>query len=298
MAPLNLSIDLLRTFVTVIELGGFSRAGEALGRTQPAISLQMRRLESQLGTKLITTSGRTIAVTEEGKALAMHARRMLLLNDEVVARFSRQRLSGRLSVGLPTDYAVAFLQGVLTEYGLAHPEVRLEIHCDLSQRLLEDLRRDRLDIVIAMTGQGVTQYLAREWVERPIWAAARSWRPAESEPVPIVAHPPGCEYRNRMTEALNAAQRQWRIVYCSPGISGVQKAVAAGLGVSALTRRTLTEEMRILGDKDGFPQLADIRVGLFYKHPRQTDAGLLLVNDLITNLDAAGEAEFRRLRRR
>jgi DNA-binding transcriptional LysR family regulator len=297
MAPLNLSIDLLRTFVTVIELGGFSRAGEALGRTQPAISLQMRRLEAQLGTKLITTSGRTIAVTEEGKALAMHARRMLLLNDEVVARFSRQRVDGRLRVGLPTDYAVAFLQGVLTEYGRAHPEVRLEIHCDLSHRLLEDLRRDKLDIVIAMTGQGVAQYLAREWIERPIWAAARGWVPVESEPVPIVAHPPGCEYRNRMTEALNAIQRQWRIVYCSPGISGLQKAVAAGLGVSALTRRTLTEEMRVLGEKDGFPRLADIRVGLFYKHPRQSDAGLLLVNDLITHLDASGEAEFRRLRR-
>ena len=149
MAPLNLSIDLLRTFITVIELGGFSRAGEALGRTQPAISLQMRRLEAQLGTKLITTSGRAIAVTEDGKALAMHARRMLLLNDEVVARFSRQRLNGLLRVGLPTDYAVAFLQGVLTEYGRVHPEVRLEIHCDLSHRLLEDLRRDKLDIVIA-----------------------------------------------------------------------------------------------------------------------------------------------------
>ena len=100
-----------------------------------------------------------------------------------------------------------------------------------------------------------------------------------------------------MTEALNAAQRQWRIVYCSPGISGVQKAVAAGLGVSALTRRTLTDDMRMLGEKDGFPRLADIRVGLFYKHPRQSDAGLLLVNDLITHLDASAEAEFRRLRR-
>jgi DNA-binding transcriptional LysR family regulator len=281
----------------VADLESFTRAGEMLGRSQPAISLQMRRLEEQLGTKLIHVVGRRLEITEDGRALALYARQILELNDQAVDRFTRKPRNGVLRVGLPTDYAVAFLQRAMTDFAHSHPEVRLEIVCDLSQRLLDDLRRDELDIVIAMTSEGLRQYLAREWVERPCWAAAKSWRANPAEPVPLVAHPEGCEYRHRMVQALGAAQREWRIVYSSPGITGLQNAVAAGLGVSALTQRTLTDEMRVLTEEEGFPPLADIRVGLYYKHPRQSDHGLMLVNHVIARLDASDDADFARVRR-
>jgi DNA-binding transcriptional LysR family regulator len=147
------------------------------------------------------------------------------------------------------------------------------------------------------TCEGLRQYLAREWVEWPCWAAAKSWTADPADPVPLVAHPEGCEYRHRMVQALGAAQREWRIVYSSPGITGLQNAVAAGLNVSALTQRTLTDEMRVLSEDEGFPPLTDIRVGLYYKHPRQNDDGLMLVNHVIARLDASDEADFARVRR-
>lgn len=295
MARVNLPTDVLRTFLTVAEFESFTRAGELLGRSQPAISLQMHRLEKQLGTKLIRAVGRRLEVTDDGKALAVYARQMLNLNDQAVERFRRTPASDVLRVGLPTDYAVGFLQRVITDYSLRHPEVRFEIVCDLSRRLLAELSSDRLDVVIAMTGNGLRQYLAREWVERPCWAAAHSWRADKQDPVPLVAHPEGCEYRNRMIQALGAAQREWRIVYCSPGITGLQNAVAAGLGVSALTGRTVNDEMRILVAEDGFPPLSDIRVGLYYKHPRQKDPGLSLTEHLIVQMDSLGGADFARI---
>lgn len=297
MARVNLPTDVLRTFLMVVDFENFTRAGEILGRSQPAISLQMRRLEEQLGVKLINVVGRRLEVTEEGRALAVYARQILKLNDQAVDRFGRKPPDNVLRVGLPTDYAVAFFQRIITEYAHKHPETRLEITCGLSHHLLDDLRKDRLDIVIAMTIEGLRQYLAREWTERPCWAAAKSWKAKPSEPVPLVAHPEGCEYRTRMIEALGAAQREWRIVYCSPGITGLQNAVAAGLGVSALTQRTLTNQMRVLTAQDGFPPLADIRVGLYYKHARQGDHGLMLVNHVIGQLDASDEADFARVRR-
>lgn len=297
MRRTNLPIDILRTFLTVVDVESFTRAGELLGRSQPAISLQMRRLEEQLATKLVHVVGRRLEVTEDGRALAVYARQILQLNDQAVDRFTRKRRDGILRVGLPTDYAVAFLQRIMTDYARQHPEVRFEIVCDLSHRLLDDLRRDQIDIVIAMTSEGLRQYLAREWVERPCWAAARSWKADPAQPVPLVAHPEGCEYRNRMIQALGTIQREWRIVYCSPGITGLQNAVAAGLGVSALTQRTLTDQMRVLTEKEGFPALADIRVGLYYKHPRQSSHGLVLVNHIIARLDAADEGDFARIRR-
>jgi DNA-binding transcriptional LysR family regulator len=297
VSRINLPIDVLRTFLMVVDVESFTRAGELLGRSQPAISLQMRRLEEQLGIKLVNVVGRRLEVTEDGRALALYARQILQLNDQAVDRFRTKRPDGVLRVGLPTDYAVAFLQRVMTEYAHGQSEMRLEIVCDLSQRLLDDLRKDQLDIVIAMTSEGLRQYLAREWVERPCWAAARSWKAKPSAPVPLVAHPEGCEYRNRMIQALGTVRREWRIVYCSPGISGLQNAVAAGLGVSALTQRTLTDQMRVLTEKEGFPALADIRVGLYYKHPRQSGQGLMLVNHVMARLDASDEGDFARVRR-
>ena len=74
MRPVNLPSDLLRAFITVIDLGGFTKAGEVLGRTQPAISLQMRRLEDLVGAKLVEASGRRLRVTEAGEVLALYAR--------------------------------------------------------------------------------------------------------------------------------------------------------------------------------------------------------------------------------
>jgi len=292
----NLPTDLLRAFVTVVDLGSYTRAGEVLGRTQPAVSLQIRRLEELVDAKLIDTVGKRPSLTNQGEMLSVYARQILSLNDEAVAQFSKRADLSRLRVGLPTDYAVTFLQNLLTRFCEQHPDVELDITCDLSHALLDSLREDELDIVVAMTSESVSQYLARAWVERPIWVVAKNSGVFKMTPVRLVAHPEGCEYRNRMIEALNAEQRPWRVVYCSPGISGVQTAVSSGMGVSALTKRTLKQDMRILTESDGFPTLSTIRVGLYYKHPRQTSSGLLLINYLIAQLDQANEPDFRRLK--
>jgi DNA-binding transcriptional LysR family regulator len=89
-----------------------------------------------------------------------------------------------------------------------------------------------------------------------------------------------------MIQSLEVAGRRWRFVYTGPGISGLQNAVLNGLGVSALTRPTLLKGMRILGKADGFPPLDPVQVGLFYKHQRQSPAGIKLISDLVASLDS------------
>lgn len=294
MRIVNLPTELLRTFVAIIDLGGFTRAGDLVGRTQPAVSAQMRRLEELVGHRLLNPDSRRIELTEAGELLAAYARQILALNDEVARRLSRRDRRNALRVGLPTDYAVAFLQEALTEFAAIHPEVQLEIRCELSNRILAQLQEDELDIAIAMTAERAAPYLARAWVERPIWVAAADLEVHRQDPVPLVCHPEGCEYRGRMIQALSLAGRKWRIAFCSPGITGLQNAVRAGLGVSALTQRTLLPGMRVLGPEDGFPPLEDIRVGLYYKHPRLGDAGLQLADHLRIRLDSAPGGEFRR----
>ncbi len=292
MLPANLPTDLLRTFITVADLGGYTRAGEALNRTQPAISLQMKRLEEQLGEKLLVHDGRTVKLTSNGKVLAGFARQILRLNDEAVTRFRRTSVGGPLRIGLPTDYAVSFLQDAVTAFAHDNEAVDVEIHCDVSRKLLDDLHADRLDVAVALIDEANDHYLVRAWQEQPIWACGVNAQVHKANPLPLVTHPEGCEYRNRIVEALNRAGRQWRIAYSSPGITGMQNAVIAGLGVSALTRKTLLDGARILGEADGFPPLEKIRIGLFYKHPRQSSAGLKLVEHLVASLDEAADGDF------
>ena len=292
MTAANLPTDLLRTFITVTDLGGYTRAGEALNRTQPAISLQMKRLEELLGEKLLVHDGRGVALTSGGKVLAGFARQILRLNDEAVARFRRTDIDGPLRIGLPTDYAVSFLQSAVTDFVDGNGAVDLEIHCDVSRNLLDDLHSDRLDVAVALIDEANAHYLVRAWEEQPIWVGSTDKKAHKSRALPLVTHPEGCEYRNRIVETLNRCGREWRIAYSSPGITGLQNAVLAGLGVSALTRKTLLDGMRVLTESDGLPQLEKIRIGLFYKHPRQSSAGLSLVEHLIASLDEAADGDF------
>ena len=288
----NLPTDMLRTFVAVAELKSFTRAGEVMGRTQPAVSLQIRRLEEILECRLLDTSGRVVALTPEGVLLIRFARQMLALNDGAVAELSRQPRTGRLRVGLPIDYAVAFFQAALNNFMSAHPEVELEVFCDLSPSLLHKFEEGSLDIAIAMYARQAQANLAFAWAERPIWAAASEGDIHRSEPLPLVAHHVGCEYRERMTRALDRINRPWRILYSSPGISGVQNAVLAGWGVTALTRRTLLAGLRSLDEADGMPALDDVHVGLHYKHSALSTPGLMLATTLMKSLQDSGQTDL------
>lgn len=284
----NLPTDLLRTFIAVVELGGHSKAGASLGRSQPAISLQIRRLEELVRAPLLAQEGRAIHPTPAGEALLSYAREMVRINDEAVGYFHRADMAGVLRIGLPTDYAVAFLQDTLTAFIRSHPEVDPEIHCDLSRELHRKLRAEDLDIIVATMPAARMPYLSRAWLEQPIWAAAEGYRPVPDRPVPLGAHLEGCDYRSRMIAALDSVERRWRIVYTGPGISGLQSAVLDGLCVTALTQATMLPGMRNLTEDEGFARLEPLRVGLFYKHPRLSAAGLQLVSDLVASLEGVG----------
>ncbi len=291
---INLPTDLLRSFITVSDLGGYTRAGKVLNRSQPAISLQMRRLEELVDAQLITHDGRQLKLTEAGEILSAYARQMLHLNDDAVGHFRPTDISGTIRIGLPTDYAVAYLQEAVARFALKHGGAKLEILCDLSANLLDGLNGNQIDIVVALVSEDKKQYLVHAWEERPVWVVGRSSKVDQVSPLPLVGHFENCEYRKRMTAALKNHDMQWRHVYTSPDISGVQDAVEIGLGLTALTRATLTGKMRVLDGSDGFPELEKIRIGIFYKLPRLARAGRELANQLVDNLDRATDKHFTR----
>ena len=131
-APTNLDIDLLRTFVTGHDLGSYAKAADRLGRSQSAISLQLRKLEETTGQTLLRKSGRGLALTQEGEIMLGFARRLLVLNDEAVAALRNPSLEGHVRVGLLPDFAETWLPDVLGNFARAHPNVQVEARVERS----------------------------------------------------------------------------------------------------------------------------------------------------------------------
>ena len=282
----NLSTELLRAFITVIEVASFTRAAEILGRTQPAISLQIKRLEETVGYDLIERKGKEISLTERGEALAIHARQILRLNDLALVQFEKPSKSSKLRVGLPVDYAVNTLQSCLTDVVRNYSDVQFEIRCDLSKHVLSALRSNEIDIAVALFDGDDQQFLFRNWKEQPTWVGAVDFDIPNGSNIPLVVHPYGCVYRDRMATALKLAGKSWRIAYSSPGIGGVQRAVHDGLGLSCLTVPTVQSGMRKFSEEDGLPVLPLLHIGLFARQAQLGAGGYAAIDAIVKTLEA------------
>lgn len=286
MASVNLPTDLLRTFVTVIEVKSHTRAAHLLNRSQPAVSLQIKRLEDLVGYKLIRQKGRTMQVSEKGEALAMHARQILRLNDLAMGLFDRHQNQTELRIGLPLDYGVQMLQQKVTQLMQANDDLELTIRCDLSKTLHDALLGDELDIIVALYQDGDPQFLVQQWREQPVWVGAEYLTPSDFQDLPLVAHPSGCIYRQRMTDALKSVERGWKVVFSSPNIDAVQDAVRDGLGFSGLTIPTTQEGMRQFSPDEGLPALEPLRIGLFYRQTRLGSWGNMVAEQLTETIES------------
>ena len=286
----NIPTDLLRAFVTVIDLGSYTRAADALGRTQPAVSLQIRRLEELLRTKLLRTDGRQVRVTEAGVSLGPYARQMLRLNDDIVAHFVNELLSGWIRVGVPTDFSNTFLLNAITRFAASHPDVRVEVESLLSSKLRSELAADRIDLAVAIAPSLEEPYLVNSATVTPIWAVAEGFDWPARTTLPLVRHPDPCEYADRMRQAMRETKKSWKTMLVASDVAGIQAAILAGIGASALTPATLTPGMRIGREDEGFPPLQPLRIGLFYKHAKLTKAGHGLAQWLMQQITLAGQA--------
>ena len=257
-----LDLDLLRSFVSVVDAGGFTRAGERVHRTQSTVSQQIRRLEDTLGRPLLHRNGKQVTPTEEGERLLSYARRILALAEEARDVVARPTGDGVVRLGIPEDFAANRLAKVLSKFARSRPGLRLDVRCDLSVKLRSDLERGDLDIALMKRDAGEAGAIA-VWPEKLNWVTSRSHPvvPACAS-LPLVVFPQGCLYRNRAVHALETAGRAWHIAYTSPNFAGIQAAVSAGLGVSILPEAAMVADHRTLGSRDGFPRITNTELAL------------------------------------
>ncbi len=137
----NLDMDAMRTLVAILQLGSLGRAAEKIGRSQSAVSQQMRKLEGQLGQPLFRKQGRVVVLTETGELVHSYARRILDLNDEAVSAAAGTSVEGVVRFGLPGDFAETWLPAALGQFKKAHPAVRVDVEVERNGVLLERLDR-------------------------------------------------------------------------------------------------------------------------------------------------------------
>lgn len=260
---IDLEIPLLRTLVAIVETGGLTSAGRKVGRTQPAISNQIARLEARVGRKLFVSGRRRLALTRSGEMLLDYARKLLALNDEALARLAAPGIAGRVTLGAPDLYASYILPEALSAFARSHPNVEIQLRCTRSVHLIQALEAGELDLAL-VTGQSEFgsggQMIRREPLE---WVAGRTGEVEAAGPLPLAMLPQGSIYRRIALEALDAAGRSWSMRSVCDSIAGLRAAVLGGLAVSVFPHCALADDVRRLGAPDGLPPLPSVDLVMF-----------------------------------
>ncbi|MGX9142628.1 LysR substrate-binding domain-containing protein [Mesorhizobium sp. 128a] len=281
---MELDLDLLRSFVAVVETGGFTRAAERIHLTQSTISQQIKRLEASVGHGLLVRERAPggVQLTEEGEVLLGYARRLLSISAEAEAALRHPAAPKTVRLGVPEDFAGRRLIDLLSGFATASPHLRLDTVSGWSFELRRLLDNGEIDLALIKREPGDAHCLGR-WPETLAWVAGPSGT-LDADPLPLAMFPQGCIYRQRATRAIEATGRMWRIAYTSQGLIGVQAAVASGLGISLLPVDAVLPEHRLLRAADGFAEQPPSELALIAPSQRLDAPARELAAFLVANI--------------
>lgn len=251
---LNLESDLLRTLVAISEAKNFTKASIMVGRTQSAVSVQMKKLEDIVNERLFERGPRGVTLTIPGEQLVKDAKRIISLLDQAVSSLHSDPLDGFVRIGIPEEYGGIILPCVLSTFAKMHPKVEVTVHSASSTELRRAFDTGKLDLVVihedsAMIGGEI---LANDPV---VWVTSDTHIQHECDPMPIAICERGCWWRDWAVETLNHRQKNYRIAYESNSILGLQSAVSSGIAVAILSQSQVPADCRELTTAEGYPPL-------------------------------------------
>ena len=249
-----LDLDVLAMMVAVADTGNISRAAEVVHRSQSAVSMQIKTLETALGKPLFVRKPRSVTPTQDGEVLLMYARRMLALRDEAWAAVVRPDVTGRVVIGVPDDYASSLLPPILKKFSASYPKVEIQVVGLPSVALAPLVKDGTVDLACATRVKGLTGEFVR--FEPMVWAASADaperWR---ERPLPIAVFLPGSVARENAIRSLERAKIPYRTSYESPSLMGLLSMVEAGLAIAPLAQCAVPERFSLLGQAQGLPEI-------------------------------------------
>ena len=249
---MQLQLEYLKTFVAVADTGGFTKAGHQVNKTQSAVSMQIKRLESEIEKPLFDRVGKTIRLTPAGTTLLPHARRILAGHDEAVRDLTQPPLRGTLCFGSPEHYTSWILPRLLTRFAESYPDVQVEMICENSPKIKEGVDQGEMDIGLCTQIHQGGQTIAHDPV---VWMASPDYLVDVSQPLPLAVFERGCIFRIWAQEALVRAGIPHRIVYVSRSEAGIQDAVRAGLAIAPVVQSNVPGDLQVVGSEVGLPVL-------------------------------------------
>jgi len=264
MAQPNISTELLRTFLAVVERDGFIKAAEVLHKTQSAVSQQIKKLEYELGVQLFRPSGRKRLLTHEGEMLVSYARKMLALQDDAIATLSSSGEVGEIKVGISQGIAETLLPELLAGFTRKNPNVRLYVETGYSDELEQGFERGDYDLIItlSLTKADKGEILGGEPLA---WIAPEGFAWTAGRPMPMASYSKNCLFRKVSIAALDQQGIPWQLVYTSSSYQGLMAAVKAGLGVTVRPMSAMLPGVELVGERLQLPELPMIYTFLRYR---------------------------------
>ena len=258
----NLDITLLRSFLAVARAGSIRAAAERVGRTQSAVSLQMKRLEEIAGERLFHRTGSGVSLTVSGERLMAGAERILSAHDETLASIRAQGLQGAISFGCPEDYLTAFFPDLLRRYGRDNPEVEVEIVCAPTVALRPMLQRRHIDLaLVSVPASSPPEEIFRR--ESFAWIASSPEPELLTAPfLPVALSGPDTLDHKTAKSALEAAGLPYRITHASDGFAGLLAIARSGLAISVVARSAVPPDLFVV--EKGLPGLPEIGMSIAY----------------------------------
>jgi DNA-binding transcriptional LysR family regulator len=282
----NLDTGTLRTLVVANELGGYGAAGARLGRTPSAISLQMKRLQRDVGAPLFRKDGRGVALTEAGEIVLRYAKRMLALNDELLDTVRGASLRGSVRLGFAQDFADEILPAVLARFSALYPLVTVELRIDGNAALADAIEKNQLDLALAIGHEEKKTAEVGGSLDLA-WIAGADFVVREEQALPLVVLGPQCAFRKTAIRALDDAGVSWRVAAVSPSVAGVWAATRAGLGVTVRSALGLPVSLSHGKSLFGLPALGEFPVTLHARRSSASSGGVRRLREIVR--EAAGE---------
>lgn len=280
----TLDLRALQSFVTVVSTKSFTAAARQLNYSQSAVSMQLRRLETELGVTLLARDARTIEPTRPGREVLGYAREMLRLGGELRERLAEREVAGTVRLGLPVDYA-PYIPATLTLFAERYPLVEMEVRSDLSVNLIEQTRAGDIDMAI-VTREPEAAGGVRLRREPLVWVSAPSTTVHLQDPLPLALSLEGvCAFRTAATARLDAAGRRWRTAYESQAFATQRIPVGVGLAVTVAIPSLLSADLEILDpEAAGLPELPAMDIRLHRSPGRASHAADCLADLLIERI--------------
>jgi DNA-binding transcriptional LysR family regulator len=262
-----LELDAVQTFALIADLGSFTRAAEATGTTQSAVSMKLQRLEARLGQRLVERTPRLVRLTAEGVIFLPRAKDLLAAHQRALVPPSTT--PQRLVLGISDHAAGPEFPMLLAKVKAYDPSLALEIRIGLSGALLDAFDGGELQAVIVRREAG------RRGGEKLVtdqfgWFATPDFRPASDGSLAVAMLAPPCGVRAAAIRALDKAGVRWREAFTGGGIAAVAAAVVCGIGVAALARRIAPPGTVDVGEALKLPPLgkSDVLLHSHVSEPR------------------------------